>query len=188
MRKIVPSYTAVELQHPEISWLEHVCIRKLVKTDLPALEWEGEYTHFRRLYQQVYHSMAKGEAQMWGVELSPYGLIGQMFVQLVGGRKELADGVTRAYIYSFRIRTRYRSLGIGSYFLKWVEADLIKKRFKWLTLNVARNNSAARRFYERNGYQIVASEPGQWSYYDHNGVRRQVDEPAWRMQKTLIPN
>jgi ribosomal protein S18 acetylase RimI-like enzyme len=70
--------------------------------------------------------------------------------------------------------------------LKQVEQDLQKRRFRWVTLNVSRQNLAAQRFYKRNGYQIVAAEAGRWSYVDHMGKRREVDEPAWRMQKKLF--
>jgi ribosomal protein S18 acetylase RimI-like enzyme len=168
------------------SGLENIRIRVLVKSDLPALEWGGEFTHFRRLYQQIYRSMLFGEAKMWVVELPGPGVIGQMFVQLNCARKELADGNTLAYLYGFRIRPRWRDIGIGSIFLKTVETDLRERRRKWITLNVNRKNQAAKRFYERHSYEVVAMESGQWSYLDHNGDRRYVSEPAWRMRKTLI--
>jgi len=28
-------------------------------------------------------------------------------------------------------------------------------------------------------------EPGEWSYIDHEGFRRYVVEPAWRMEKVI---
>jgi len=159
--------------------------RQLGKADLPALEWGGQYKHFRRLYADIFKAMCQGKSLMWVAELKTVGVIGQLFVQLSGGRKELVDGITRSYIFSFRIKNAYRQLGLGSNFLKVVEAELVKRRYIWVTLNVGRNNPSARRFYERHRYRVVAAEPGRWSYLDDQGKRRHVHEPSWRMQKRL---
>jgi ribosomal protein S18 acetylase RimI-like enzyme len=167
-------------------WLSEVEIRIGREEDLPALEWQGELIQFRKLYRQVYQNACDGRASIWVAELERAGIIGQVFVQFSSSRKELADGEIRAYIYGFRVRPAYRGSGVGTQLLKQVEQDLQKRRFRWVTLNVSRQNLAAQRFYKRNGYQIVAAEAGRWSYVDHMGKRREVDEPAWRMQKKLL--
>jgi len=160
-------------------------IRKLTYSDLPDLEWDGEYTHFRRLYAKAFLQQTKGEAILWIGETLQTGIIGQAFVQLNGSRPELADGFLRAYIYSVRVRTPYRNLGIGSRLMKVAEEDLIERGYSFATLNVGKYNLAAKRLYENLGYMVVADEPGIWSYLDHRGRRRSVNEPAWRMQKQL---
>lgn len=167
-------------------WLSEVEIRIGREEDLPALEWQGELIQFRKLYRQVYQNACDGRASIWVAELEQAGIIGQVFVQFSSSRKELADGEIRAYIYGFRVRPAYRRSGVGTQLLKQVEQDLQKRRFRWVTLNVSRQNLAAQRFYKRNGYQIIAPEAGRWSYVDHMGKRREVDEPAWRMQKKLL--
>lgn len=167
-------------------WLSEVEIRIGREEDLPALEWQGELIQFRKLYRQVYQNACDGRASIWVAELERAGIIGQVFVQFSSSRKELADGEIRAYIYGFRVRPAYRGSGVGTHLLKQVEQDLQKRHFRWVTLNVSRQNLAAQRFYKRNGYQIVAAEAGRWSYLDHMGKRREVDEPAWRMQKKLL--
>jgi ribosomal protein S18 acetylase RimI-like enzyme len=167
-------------------WLSQIQIRLGREEDLPALEWQGEYIHFRKLYRQVYQNACDGKACIWVAELGQVGIIGQVFVQFSSSRKELTDGETRAYIYGFRVQPAYRGSGVGTQLLKCVEQDLQKRRFRWVTLNVSRQNLIAQRFYKRNGYQIVAAEAGRWSYLDHLGQRREVDEPAWRMQKSLV--
>ena len=40
-------------------------------------------------------------------------------------------------------------------------------------------------FYQKRGYQVVGAEPGNWSYIDHLGKKREVHEPAWRMRKRI---
>jgi ribosomal protein S18 acetylase RimI-like enzyme len=174
-----------DIQQTEPAWLNDLKFRHILKSDLPALEWDGEFTHFRRLFAEAYQSAQLGRAVLWLAEVEQFDLIGQLFVQLNSGRPELADGCHRAYVYGFRIKTAYRGHGVGSRFLEVVEADLLKRGYGRVTLNVGRDNSDARRLYERAGYQVVASEPGRWSYLDQDGQRREVHEPSWRMEKIL---
>jgi len=174
--------TLLEEQVP----LSQIEIRLVKHQDLSALEWEGKYAHFRRLYREVYQSACKGQALMWIAELVPRGILGQAFVQLNSARKELADGAGRAYIYGFRVRPAYQNQWIGSLLLNTIEEDLLNRKYEWITLNVGRQNTRARRFYERHGYRIVAPEAGDWSYLDEQNQRHDVHEPAWRMQKHIL--
>src|SRR5512135_3564350 len=91
-----------------------VCIRQAEKRDLVDLEWDGEYTHFRRLYADTYSMVEQGSAVIWVAEINGAGLIGQCFVSLKRNHPELADGVVRAYIYGFRVKPQYRNQGIGT--------------------------------------------------------------------------
>lgn len=159
--------------------------RYIEPADLPALEWDGEFIHFRRLYADIYKRVERGDGLMWAAEIPGKGIIGQLFISLSSNRPELSDGWQRAYIYGFRIRPSYRSRGIGSDMMRVVEADLLARGYKTVTLNVAQNNPGALRLYERLGYKVVGYEPGEWSYLDHLGKRRDVKEPAWRMEKKL---
>jgi ribosomal protein S18 acetylase RimI-like enzyme len=177
--------TVLRVNVVQPSWLDDLKIRLLVQADLPALEWDGEYIHYRRLYGDIFQSVRLGRALMWGADIPLDGIIGQLFVQLRSKRKELADGKKRAYFYSFRVRPAFRSFGVGSRLLKTAEKDLVERGFSWITLNVAQTNYGARRFYERHGYQVVTAEPGRWSYRDHLGKNREVHEPAWRMEKQI---
>lgn len=169
----------------EYSWIENVIFRMAGEDDLPSLEWNGQYTHFRHIYQDVYYLYQRGEAAIWVAELPEKQLIGQALVQLKSARFELADGKSRAYIFGFRIKPNYRNCGIGSKMMERMEADLVDKGYRWAILNVNQNNQAARNLYERLGYKVVAIEPGNWSYIDDKGERRDVNEPAWRMEKKL---
>jgi ribosomal protein S18 acetylase RimI-like enzyme len=171
--------------HDPLDVLTAVRIRLLRQEDLPALEWDGEYSHFRRLYREIFQSVILGRALMWGSDLPGQGLVGQVFVQLDSARKELADGQQRAYVYGFRVKPTYRSLGLGGRLLDTIEADLLMRSFSIVTLNVGRDNPNAQRFYERHGYRVLAAEPGRWSYLDDDDQRHEVHEPAWRMEKLL---
>ena len=165
--------------------MPHYTIRTARRSDLPALEWDGAYTHFRRLFARAYEYVLRGEAAIFLAEHPQDGIVGQVFVQYESNRPELADGNERAYVYSFRVKPAHRGQGIGTRLMETVENDLRARGFRRVTLNVAKDNPRARQLYERLGYRVVGEDPGQWSYEDHNGHRRFVSEPAWRMWKEL---
>jgi ribosomal protein S18 acetylase RimI-like enzyme len=166
--------------------LARVNFRHAYRSDLLALEWEGEFSHFRRLYSEAYRTSELGQALIWIAELNEVGVIGQLFVHLRSDRRELADGETSAYIYGFRIRPAYQSRGIGTKMLEIAEKDLLLRGYRIVNLNVGQDNPRARTLYERLGYRVIGSDPGRWSYYDQYGRRQDVNEPAWRMQKEVF--
>ncbi len=170
---------------PERRWLEQVIVRPITEADLPDMEWDGEFAHFRRVYAEAYQRMLRGYTVLWVADLPGTGLIGQVFIQLVCDRPELADGDERAYLYSFRVRETFRGQGLGTLIMDVVEDDLRMRGFQYVTLNVARDNPRAQQLYLRHGYRVVAPEPGVWSYPDEKGIWHQVEEPAWRMEKYL---
>ena len=145
----------------------------------------GEFIHFRRVYFEAYRRSIIGESLLWVIELPSYGIVGQAFVQLDCNRPELADGKQIAYIYAFRVKEQYRGIGLGSKLLKIIEHDLYSQGIHYVTLNVAKDNNRARALYERHGYKIVAEEPGCWSFIDHEGNWRDIEEPSWRMKKKI---
>ncbi|MBA3072616.1 MAG: GNAT family N-acetyltransferase [Anaerolineae bacterium] len=164
---------------------ESIIIRPLQNTDLPALEWDGEYLHFRNVFADVFKKVEKGSVKAWVAVSQDGRMIGQVFLQLSSERRELADGWNRGYLYSLRVRKSWQNQGVGSRLMDVVEEHLHEIGFTRVTLNVARENQGAIRLYSRLGYQIVAEEPGVWSYPDHNGVWVTVNEPSWRMEKRL---
>ena len=165
--------------------LDRISIRQMTREDLPALEWEGEFAHFRNVYKGVYQRTQIGTAVAWVAESTDAGVVGQVFLQLDCDRPELANGSNRAYLYSFRIKPPYRNIGLGSKMLEVLEHYLVARHYSRLTLNVARDNPDAIRLYKRKGFEIVAEEPGIWSYIDHLGKWRTEEEPSWRMEKRL---
>ena len=169
----------------QAAWLARVQIRHMVKDDLPSLEWNGEFTHFRRVYADAFERFKRGLSVLWVAELPEAGIIGQVFIQLTCDRPELADGTNRAYLYSFRVRPEYRSGGLGTRIMQVVFDDLRQRGFRCLTLNVAKDNPRARKLYERNHFRIVAHEPGRWTFQDEKGGWQTVEEPAWRMERRL---
>jgi ribosomal protein S18 acetylase RimI-like enzyme len=177
--------TNTEIQRSS-TWLSGIVIRNVYQDDLIALEWEGEFTHFRKLYAEAYRRAQRKLSVLWVADLEGTGIIGQVFIQLLCDRPELCNGIDRAYLYAFRVRDAYRSHGVGALLLNTVEEDLIRRGYRYLTLNVARDNFRAQEFYERHDFHKVAPEPGTWSYIDDQDRIQHVVEPAWRMEKRLL--
>ncbi len=167
------------------NWPAQAAIRSLQRSDLQSLEWDGQYSHFRRVYAEAYERMMRGLTVIWVADLPLYGLIAQVFIQLNCQRPELADGGLRAYLYSFRVKPDFQSAGLGTRMMAVVEADLLERGYRFVTLNVAKDNPRALALYERLGYRVVDQDPGIWSFIDHIGQRRTMIEPAWRMEKSL---
>lgn len=169
------------------TWLTEISIRQVTQADLPALEWEGTYLHFRSVYARAFQRAQLGRALLWVVERDLGYLIAQIFVLLKSDNDPaVADGHQRAFIHSFRVRPEFRRRGLGSCLLKHAELDLQDRGFHWAYLHVANENAAAIRFYQRSGYRRVSPISGEWSYEDHLGLERHVYEPGWRMAKELI--
>lgn len=171
----------------EVDWLAWVQIRHAEEADRPALEWEGVFSHFRRVYAQAFERARRGDAVLWVAAGESGRLLGQIFVLLRSAYDPaLADGRRQALIHSFRVRPELRGGGLGTWLLSKTEADLIERGFQRAVLNVARDNLAAIRLYERNGYRKIRKDEGHWSYLDHRGRERHVHEPGWRMRKDFL--
>ncbi len=166
--------------------LNAIRIRHIGADDLAGLEWEGEYTHFRKVYANAFARAQRGNAVLWLAESEDGSLLGQVFALLKSDTvSDVADGKESALIHSFRVRPHLRGLGLGSRLLAVAEADLIQRGFFWVYLNVAHDNPGAVRLYERNGYKRIFPISGHWSYEDHLGVQQEMHEPGWRMGKAL---
>lgn len=164
-------------------------IRPLGRADAEAIEWDGEFSHFRRLYARSFERAEAGQAALWGIDDAEGNLVGQVFVLLFNDLDlQLADGHRRAFIHSFRVRPQHRNRGLGAWLLRFAEEDLQARGFRWVSLNVAKDNPGAQRLYERRGYRLRQPIAGYWSYTDHQGVQRQLHEPGWRMEKELEPS
>lgn len=161
-----------------------VIIRGAVEADLPALEWDGEYRHYRRVFRDTWADVQKGRRAMllaWAGE----ALLVQIFIQFASASALLADGARRGYLYALRVKPDWRRRGIGRQLVLAAEAELRARRYKVAVIAVAQTNAGARRLYEALGYRIFADDPGVWYYIDADGQRRRVAEPSWLMEKAL---
>ena len=159
-----------------------VVLRIAEKTDLPKLEWNGEYTHFRRIFQRAYEDQLLGRRLMLLADLNGTP-IGQVFIQLESYDNIFITQHKRAYLYSVRVMEMFRHKGIGSALLREAESILMEREYESASIAAAKENPGARRLYERLGYSVFTEDAGRWQYVDHEGKTRYVHEPCWLLEK-----
>lgn len=164
---------------------QKVVIRPIRETELPALEWDGAYTRYRKVFQQTYEDAVRGQRIMLIAVVSAQ-IVGQVFIQLSSTERRYADGYSRGYLYSLRVRPDWQAHGIGTRLVKAAEASLRARGFNTAVIAAGKENPRARQLYERLGYRTFADDPGVWYFQDVNGVQQSVSEPCWVMQKRLL--
>lgn len=161
-----------------------IAIRPLTAADLPQLEWDGEYTQHRPVFQRMLADVERGTRLML-VAVVGEQIVGQVFVQLRSSEIEFAHEGRRGYLYSLRVRPEWRGHGIGTQLVAVAEAELLARGYGEAAISTAKDNAAARRLYERLGYQVFKEDPGEWWFTDVNGQLQHVQEPCWVMEKML---
>ncbi len=160
-------------------------VRTGTLADIPKFEWYGLYTHQRNLFRRAYREQQLGRRLILVADSNNFP-IGHLFIQFISTDSAIADGKKRAYLYSLRVMEMFRGYGIGTCLIQEAEAIILDRGFQWCTIAVAKENQAAKRLYERLGYRTFAEDPGRWSYIDHEGRTRYMNEPCWLLQKELI--
>lgn len=161
-------------------------IRALEESDLPALEWDGQYLSFRRLFRQAYEDMCSGTRLLLVLSHKPgLEIIGQLFIQWNSSDRRLADGLSRGYFYALRVKPQFRGRGLGTRLIDTGENILRNRKMDTASIGVEKTNLRARALYERLGYTIIGEDPGRWSYTDHQGREIEISEPAWLLEKRL---
>ena len=163
---------------------QKVVIRPIREAELPALEWDGAYTKYRKVFEQTYEDVVRGQRMML-VAVVNGQMVGQVFVQLSSTERRYADGYSRGYLYSLRVKPDWQEQGIGTRLLRAAESSLRARGFTTAVIAAGKDNPRAKSLYERLGYRTFADDPGVWYFEDVNGVQQSVSEPCWVMQKTL---
>jgi ribosomal protein S18 acetylase RimI-like enzyme len=161
-----------------------VLIRHATEADLPALEWDGEYRKYRRIYRRAMEDARRGKRIIFVAEIGGE-IVGQIFVQLRHDRSNQEGMSSTGYLQSFRIKTSFRNRGIGTRLISQAEGALKKRGHKRAIIAVAQHNQDARRLYERHGYSVFREDPGEWSFIDDQGLPQYISEPAYLMEKQL---
>jgi ribosomal protein S18 acetylase RimI-like enzyme len=161
-----------------------VFLRLVRYDDLEKLEWYGQYRHFRAVFQRAFADQARGHRLMIIADCRDFP-IGQIFVQLRSSQARIAKAGERAYLYSLRVMEMFQSMGIGTRLIQEAESSVAARGYTWTTIAAAKRNVGALRLYERLGYGIFGEDAGEWSYTDHLGIVRNVQESCWLLEKRL---
>jgi ribosomal protein S18 acetylase RimI-like enzyme len=161
-----------------------ITVRIATHADLSKLEWYRQYSHYRQLFRRTFRDQQAGRRLMLVAATGDFP-IGMVFIQFQSLEHKVADGRSRAYLYSLPVMEMFRGKGVGTRLIQEAESLIQDRGFQWATIAVAKDNHNARRLYERLGYGIFKDDPGQWSFLDHRGQVRHVSEPCWLLQKNL---
>jgi len=153
--------------------------------DLPKLEWYGQFTHYRNLFRRAYREQLLGTRLMLIADSNNFP-IGHIFLQFVNPDPENHPEMRRAYLYSLRVMEMFRGYGIGTRLIEEAENIIADRDYFMAVIAVSKENYRARRLYERMGYHVFADDLGNWSYTDHEGRIREVQEPCWLLQKEIL--
>lgn len=173
------------LERPAFMLNVPIIIRQAERSDVSKLEWFGQFSHFRLLIRKAYREQVHGRRILLVADFNGFP-VGQVIIQLNSTNPHIADGSTRAYLYSFRVLDLFQGMGIGTRLLSEAEMLLRDRGFSYTTLSVAINNPNAYRLYRRSGYYVLGQDPGRWSYMDQYGITHEVEEPCYIMEKNLI--
>jgi len=172
------------LNKPAMTLEMPIALRLATYSDLPKLEWFGQYTHFRALFRRTYQEQLQRRRLMLIADCNDFP-IGHIFVQLSSGEQRIADGRRRAYFYSLRVMEMFQGHGVGTHLILEAEGLARQQGFRWTTIAAAKDNPRARGLYERLGYRVFGDDEGKWSYVDHENRVRYVHEPCWVLEKRI---
>ena len=167
------------------NWLDKVEIRLMKESDLPLIEWGGEYMRYRKVYREVYRNFLAGRTTPWIATTDEDGIVGQVFLTQKAAHTAFDAQNPYMFLSSFRVKPAFRNLGLGTLLLKACEIVARDKKTPSIFLNCAKSNQRSKNFYERNGFSVVREDAGKWSYIDHEGQLREEIEPVWLMRKDL---
>jgi ribosomal protein S18 acetylase RimI-like enzyme len=162
-----------------------VTFRPAERTDLSKLEWGGEYTHFRRVFQQAFGDQRNGQRLMLIADMNNYP-IGHVFIQFESYDDSSDSTGKRGYFYSLRVMTPFQGRGLGTALIHEGERLLREREYESVSIAAAKDNPGARRLYERLGYKVYMEDSGRWNYVDHEGRVRHVYEPCYLLEKFFV--
>ena len=166
-------------------WLDQVTIRLIREEDLPALEWDGEYSRYRKVYQEVYRNFEKGISIPYVAETEENGIIGQVFLTRKDPNPSYSPRSRYFFLSSFRIKREFRDRGLGDRFMDVCFREVRSRKLRDIFLNCSTDNNRARRFYEKHGFRVVRVDEGKWSYINPEGLVVSEHQSAYLMRKTL---
>jgi len=150
-----------------------VWIRPCRAEDLPELEWCGVYREHRAIAERTFAATESGTQLMWVADVGGFP-VGQIWLDLARDR-----------LWAARVFPALRGRGIGSRLARVAERTL-DMRFRpsaWVAVEVA--NTAALRFWMREGYHVADVVHEACRYVTPGGVEVEVQSSLQVLGKDL---
>ncbi|MCL5676200.1 MAG: GNAT family N-acetyltransferase [Patescibacteria group bacterium] len=160
-------------------------LREIKKSDLRLLEYGRMYRKYRKLMELSYQDH-KNHKKVYLVAEVKRKIAGQIIIdRRVLKDQTKSDGVSRAYLYSFRVFPPFRRRGLGTAMLNFCLRYLKEKNFLYAAIACEKKNPLALKLYLRLGFKIFKEEDLPWEFEDEEGKKHTVSEPEWVLEKTL---
>jgi len=153
-----------------------VTIRACRATDLPKLEWFGEFRHHRAIIREAFELQARGEALMLVADAGGFP-IGQAWLQLRRG--------AGATVWAVRVLEPFQNRGVGARLMAALEKTAALLGHCELELGVEQDNHKARAFYEHLGWGLAGERRESYEYTTPDGRTVTHDLQEWVMTKRL---
>ena len=150
--------------------------RTAIESDLPKLEWFGQFFEHRQIIGEAFGAQRRGEGLILVAAVDDFP-VAQLWVRLPPSRLPR--------FWAFRVMQPLQGLGIGSHLLRLGEKVLISLRFASCEVGVEKSDVAVRRLYEKMGYRLTHGQIEGYSYVTPNGEVRTGKADQWILQKKL---
>jgi ribosomal protein S18 acetylase RimI-like enzyme len=155
-------------------------IRRCLASDLPKLEWFGMFTAHREIFCDAFKRQQGGENLMLVCDCNGFP-IGQVWIDFT--RKE---DESVALIWALRIYPFLQNLCIGGRLLTAAEWAVRQRNLRTVEVFVEKTCPAARRFYERHGYEQVGEVQEHFCFRAPGSrSRRRILLDEWVLRKAL---
>lgn len=129
-------------------------VRRARAGDLPALEWMGLYTRHRDVIERAFAAQERGDGLML-LAVSADFPIAQVWIDFLGGSEP-----DTAMFWAVRTFFPLQRTGIGRRMMEIAEAELRRRGYRSVELEVEGWNAKALGFYERLGWQVKERSDG----------------------------
>lgn len=157
-----------------------ITIRRCEPDDLPKLEWFGMFAMHREIIRDAFARQERGENLMLVADANGFP-VGQVWTDFARHAAEHA-----AFIWAMRVLPLVQCCGIGAQLMRAAETAAQSRGCVTLQLGVEKTNVSARRFYERNGYELFDELREQYSFRPPDSPNEQsVALDEWLMRKLV---
>jgi ribosomal protein S18 acetylase RimI-like enzyme len=156
-----------------------ITIRPCTEADLPNLEWFGMFTEHREIIRSAFDRQASGDTEMLVADANNFP-VGQVWIDYARKRDKNCS-----LLWAVRVFPALQRTGIGTRLIGAAENMIRQRAVAWVEVEVERNNSKARHFYERLGYRFTSTASDSYSYITPDGVPVTIPLDLWILHKEL---
>ncbi|GIN71899.1 hypothetical protein J14TS2_23740 [Bacillus sp. J14TS2] len=130
--------------------IQQMKFRKGSINDFDNLNWFWTENH-QKTKEKFIFRINKGMQELWVVEYREC-LIGELHIVWNSVDKDEADGLKRAYIFSYRVKPNFQGKSVGSKLMNKVLDRIREKNFTEATVGVETNEVHLKKMYNNWGF------------------------------------